>query len=48
MEHEVVSREEWLDPGRALVVKEKEMSRSRDSLSAETRSGPFNAERCRR
>lgn len=34
MEHSVVSREEWLEARRALLVKEKEMTRMRDRVNA--------------
>ena len=37
----VVSREEWLDARRALLAKEKEMTRARDALSAERRRLPM-------
>ncbi|SSC69634.1 unnamed protein product [Ciceribacter sp. T2.26MG-112.2] len=34
MEHSVVSREEWLEARRALLTKEKEMTRMRDRVNA--------------
>ncbi|UNI18552.1 hypothetical protein JDV02_004815 [Purpureocillium takamizusanense] len=37
----VVSREEWLEARRALLVKEKELTRANDALSAERRSLPM-------
>ncbi|KAJ6445266.1 serine carboxypeptidase [Purpureocillium lavendulum] len=37
----VVTREEWLDARRALLVKEKELTRANDALSAERRSLPM-------
>ncbi|WP_445082898.1 DUF899 family protein [Chelativorans sp. YIM 93263] len=32
---EIVPREEWLEARKALLAKEKEMTRARDALSAE-------------
>ncbi|HEY5810627.1 MAG TPA: DUF899 domain-containing protein [Povalibacter sp.] len=37
----VVSREEWLDARRALLVKEKDVTRLRDAVSAERRRLPM-------
>lgn len=34
MQNEVVSREEWLEARRALLAKEKEATRLRDSVNA--------------
>lgn len=39
--HEVVSREEWLRARRALLAKEKEMTRVQDALAAERRNLPW-------
>ena len=39
--HSVVSREEWLNARRALLVKEKAMTRARDQLSREQRALPW-------
>jgi len=41
MEHLVVSREEWLEARKALLVKEKAWTRMRDELSAERRALPW-------
>jgi predicted dithiol-disulfide oxidoreductase (DUF899 family) len=41
MEHQVVSREEWIEARKALLVKEKEWTRLRDWLSAERRELPW-------
>ncbi|WP_265516984.1 DUF899 domain-containing protein [Nitratireductor luteus] len=38
---QVVSREEWLDARKALLAKEKEMTRARDALNAERRLLPM-------
>jgi predicted dithiol-disulfide oxidoreductase (DUF899 family) len=38
---EIVSRGEWLDARRELLVKEKELTRARDALSAERRRLPM-------
>ncbi|MDZ5697949.1 DUF899 domain-containing protein [Chelativorans sp. M5D2P16] len=38
---EIVSREEWLEARKALLTKEKEMTRARDALSAERRRLPM-------
>lgn len=40
-EPRVVSESEWLDARRALLTKEKELTRRRDALSAELRSLPM-------
>src|SRR5262245_38114729 len=39
--HKVVTREEWLKARTALLVKEKELTRLRDQLSAERRALPW-------
>ena len=41
MEHRVVSRDEWVEARRALLAKEKELTRLRDQLSAERRELPW-------
>ena len=41
MDHRIVSRSEWLESRRALVVKEKEFDRRRDELSRERRDLPW-------
>lgn len=41
MEHSVVSREEWLEARRALLQKEKEMTRMRDRINAERLALPW-------
>src|SRR6202049_4202891 len=41
MQHEIVSREEWLKARTALLAKEKLFTRSRDQLSAEQRALPW-------
>ena len=41
MQHTVVTRDEWLQARRALLIREKEMTRQRDRLSAERRSLPW-------
>ncbi|ADG12247.1 DUF899 domain-containing protein [Caulobacter segnis] len=41
MSHAVVSREEWLDARRALLVKEKAHTRARDALNAERMALPW-------
>ncbi|MBV2186378.1 MAG: thioredoxin family protein [Rhizobium sp.] len=41
MEHSVVSREKWLEARRALLTKEKEMTRMRDRLNAERLALPW-------
>lgn len=41
MEHEVVSREVWIEARKALLVKEKELTRRRDALNAERRALPW-------
>ncbi|MGH7549734.1 MAG: DUF899 domain-containing protein [Gemmatimonadota bacterium] len=40
-DHEVASREEWLEARRALLAKEKALTRQRDALSAERRRLPW-------
>jgi predicted dithiol-disulfide oxidoreductase (DUF899 family) len=37
----IVSREEWLEARKALMAKEKELTRSRDQLAAERRALPW-------
>jgi predicted dithiol-disulfide oxidoreductase (DUF899 family) len=39
--HEVVSREQWLEARRALLVEEKALTRERDRLSAKRRGLPW-------
>ena len=41
MDHAVVSREQWLGARRALLEKEKALTRMRDAISAERRSLPW-------
>jgi predicted dithiol-disulfide oxidoreductase (DUF899 family) len=41
MQHQVVSREDWLAARKAHLVKEKELTRARDRLSAERRALPW-------
>jgi predicted dithiol-disulfide oxidoreductase (DUF899 family) len=41
MEHEVVSREEWLEARKALLVKEKALTRQRDAVNRERLSLPW-------
>jgi predicted dithiol-disulfide oxidoreductase (DUF899 family) len=41
MQHKIVSRDEWLEARKALLAKEKEMTRLRDRLSAERRELPW-------
>ncbi len=41
MQHQVVSREEWLAARKRLLSKEKELTRLRDRLSAERRELPW-------
>ncbi|MDR6624628.1 thioredoxin family protein [Caulobacter segnis] len=41
MPHAVVSREEWLDARRALLIKEKAHTRARDALNAERLALPW-------
>jgi predicted dithiol-disulfide oxidoreductase (DUF899 family) len=41
MEHEVVSREQWIDARRKLLAEEKEFTRQRDALSARRRELPW-------
>jgi len=40
-EHEVVRHDEWVEARKALLAKEKELSRLRDELSAERRALPW-------
>jgi len=39
--HRIVSREEWTEARKALLAKEKELTRQRDKLSAERRELPW-------
>ena len=39
--HKIVSRDEWLQARKALLAKEKELTRQRDRLSAERRDLPW-------
>ena len=41
MQHPVVSKEEWLAARKALLAKEKELTRARDALAAERRELPW-------
>ncbi|WP_395448224.1 DUF899 domain-containing protein [Aminobacter sp. UC22_36] len=41
MQHEIVTRDEWVAARRALLAKEKAMTRARDELSAERRKLPW-------
>jgi predicted dithiol-disulfide oxidoreductase (DUF899 family) len=41
MQHQIVSREEWLTARKALLRKEKEFTRLRDQLNAERRALPW-------
>lgn len=41
MQHEIVSKDEWLAARVALLAKEKAMTRARDQLSAERRALPW-------
>jgi predicted dithiol-disulfide oxidoreductase (DUF899 family) len=41
MEHQVVSREEWIEARKALLAREKEWTRMRDRLSEERRALPW-------
>jgi predicted dithiol-disulfide oxidoreductase (DUF899 family) len=41
MQHRIVSRDQWLQARTKLLAKEKEMTRLRDSLSAERRALPW-------
>src|ERR1700730_19119847 len=40
---DVVSREQWLEPARQLLAREKEYTRSRDALNADRRRLPMVA-----
>jgi len=40
-QHKIVTRNEWLDARKALLAKEKQMTRLRDELSAERRALPW-------
>ena len=37
-QHKIVSRDEWLEARKALLAKEKAMTRQRDELSAQRRA----------
>ena len=39
--HRIASREEWLTARKALLTKEKELTRRRDALAAERRALPW-------
>ncbi|SEC95361.1 Predicted dithiol-disulfide oxidoreductase, DUF899 family [Rhizobiales bacterium GAS191] len=41
MQHQIVSRDEWLETRTALLAKEKALTRMRDQLSAEQRALPW-------
>jgi predicted dithiol-disulfide oxidoreductase (DUF899 family) len=41
MQHRIVSRDEWLEARKALLAKEKAMTRQRDELSAQRRDLPW-------
>lgn len=41
MEHQIVSREEWLEARTALLAKEKELTRRRDDLNKQLRELPW-------
>jgi predicted dithiol-disulfide oxidoreductase (DUF899 family) len=41
--HEILSREEWIEARKRLLVKEKELTRLRDELSKERRELPWEA-----
>jgi predicted dithiol-disulfide oxidoreductase (DUF899 family) len=41
MDHDVVSRDQWLEARRALLAKEKELTRLRDELSRQRRALPW-------
>jgi predicted dithiol-disulfide oxidoreductase (DUF899 family) len=41
MQHQIVSRAEWLAARKALLAKEKELTRQRDRLAAERRELPW-------
>jgi predicted dithiol-disulfide oxidoreductase (DUF899 family) len=41
MEHQIASQEAWIEARRALLLKEKELTRLRDQLSAERRELPW-------
>jgi predicted dithiol-disulfide oxidoreductase (DUF899 family) len=41
MQHPVVSKEKWLAARKALLVKEKELTRARDALAAERQALPW-------
>jgi predicted dithiol-disulfide oxidoreductase (DUF899 family) len=40
-DHKVVSRDEWIEARKALLIKEKEFTRARDALSCERRELPW-------
>ena len=41
MEHNIVSREEWLEARKAHLAKEKELTRRRDELNGQLRELPW-------
>jgi predicted dithiol-disulfide oxidoreductase (DUF899 family) len=41
--HEVVSKEQWIDARKRLLIKEKEFMRLRDQLSQQRRDLPWEA-----
>ena len=41
MQHQIVSREEWLASRKAFLAKEKAFTRTRDQLSSERRELPW-------
>ena len=41
MEHQVVSRSDWLDARKALLAREKEFTRLRDEINAERLALPW-------
>ena len=41
MQHPIVSREEWIAARKALLAKEKQLTRQRDQLAAERRRLPW-------
>lgn len=41
MQHQIVSRDEWLEARTALLAKEKAFTRAKDQLSLEQRALPW-------
>lgn len=41
MRHDIVSRQQWIEARKALLAKERELTRRRDQLSAERRALPW-------